>query len=907
MNSDKNKLETTLQERNPSLYYGNFLKSIETATPILAEYKKNFPNYTDHSAEHSKVVIEYSNYLLSQSDVDNLNDDEIYIILTAAFLHDIGMSISPFEYTEFTKTDLYLNYIIKNPGKSKEDVIRDLHHVLSYNFIIKEWKTLNIPTRDYAEAIALVAQGHRKIELKEYNPRYAVKTGTEFVCLPYLAVILRIADELDATNKRTPELLCRYHTPDNEKSIMEFEKHKSTYKVHFNGKIVELFAECYDINVYNALLMQVNKIQDTITYCQKILSNLSNKKLEISLVNPHIITNGFEPLNIKFNVDKKHLFETIIGRNLYNSLFIGIRECIQNSIDACRFKKSIYDGSYTPQILVTLKGRQLNIKDNGIGMDTYVLENYFANIGKSFYIHEANANPEFKSIGQFGIGAASYFLICDDYDVETKKHDAKALKFKVSHEYENYFFFLSDINDVHEGTQITFHLNQEASKLFDEKYLYNELCKTFKYIEIPIIFSFNNENKLISQGSLNEESIHNLFVDTFEQYYKHKSSEFYLLDTIVSSEIIDAACGLVLRKTEDGKCKPFKFINEYNSTEFKAIRTYFIDINNGPSLLKLYHQGVFIKEIKCTNLFKNIVGNINIKNKVSLKLDRNDFGINENMDYIFKELNKELLEMISRHLYYEFSDEEKAESSEIIITEYFNNSIESFIDNDALTEYKDLIDKVLYVKVILTDTNLYLYNYADLINTFTRFIITDIFKYNKNFAGSRDFNEIRNKYNLPTIINYNWDCTGFYLKWLVVNKYKLTIVNDELSSFIIVEKGKFDYSMIDKDYIIPFEGTSQVIATYLGRILVYNKNNPLINWLLTNNIFTFKDYLELKQLYNLIHNVYFEYIFPYGVTSPKILLIELNIAIKEFNSKHNVYFIITKDWFPSWLQECIIG
>jgi len=39
-----------------------------------------------------------------------------------------------------------------------------------------------------------------------YELKKTVRTGNEFVCMPYLACLVRFGDELDITNKRTPEI-----------------------------------------------------------------------------------------------------------------------------------------------------------------------------------------------------------------------------------------------------------------------------------------------------------------------------------------------------------------------------------------------------------------------------------------------------------------------------------------------------------------------------------------------------------------------------------------------------------------------------------------------------------------------------------------------------------------------------
>ncbi|HLZ89609.1 MAG TPA: HD domain-containing protein, partial [Puia sp.] len=71
-----------------------FVASIEAcekeATPILQGFITNFPDYTDHSINHSKKVLAYSEFVL-EDQLNKLNEDEVYILLMAGLLHDIGM------------------------------------------------------------------------------------------------------------------------------------------------------------------------------------------------------------------------------------------------------------------------------------------------------------------------------------------------------------------------------------------------------------------------------------------------------------------------------------------------------------------------------------------------------------------------------------------------------------------------------------------------------------------------------------------------------------------------------------------------------------------------------------------------------------------------------------------------
>ena len=147
---------------------------------------------------------------------------------------------------------------------------------MSKEFIEKEWQRLHIINEDYAKSIGLVAMAHRKVDLMDidlYEPQFFVqKVGRDYVCLPYLGCIIRIADELDITNMRVPELLFDYFLPHNEESREEWQKHKSNYHVNFKDDFIVLKAKTSDQSVYHALIAQYKKIKDVIEYCQKVIN-----------------------------------------------------------------------------------------------------------------------------------------------------------------------------------------------------------------------------------------------------------------------------------------------------------------------------------------------------------------------------------------------------------------------------------------------------------------------------------------------------------------------------------------------------------------------------------------------------------------------------------------------------------
>lgn len=70
------------------------------------------------------------------------------------------------------------------------------------------------------------------------------------------------------------------------------------------------------------------------------------------------------------------------------------------------------------------------VKDNGIGMSMQTIKDYLLNFGQSFWTSdlakEENpglASSGFKSVGQFGIGFYSIFMIASEVIIETRKYN----------------------------------------------------------------------------------------------------------------------------------------------------------------------------------------------------------------------------------------------------------------------------------------------------------------------------------------------------------------------------------------------------------------------------------------------------------------------------------------------------
>src|SRR5699024_8245987 len=107
-----------------------------------------------------------------------------------------------------------------------------------------------------------------------------------------------------------------------------------------------------------------------------------------------IQTEGYTFSDYKMTLDFKAITSLLMGEKIYGRKSLGLRELIQNSLDACRIRQETEEQNrefgqdpYQPKIKVILDHHNevAIIKDNGTGMSMDIIKNHFLNVGVSYY------------------------------------------------------------------------------------------------------------------------------------------------------------------------------------------------------------------------------------------------------------------------------------------------------------------------------------------------------------------------------------------------------------------------------------------------------------------------------------------------------------------------------------------
>jgi molecular chaperone HtpG len=119
----------------------------------------------------------------------------------------------------------------------------------------------------------------------------------------------------------------------------------------------------------------------------------------------------------------------LLGRHLYSSPRVYVRELLQNSVDAITARHQL-DGAAPAAIRIetreTTADGSLRVHDTGIGLTEPQVHELLATIGNSAKRDELGlARHDF--LGQFGIGLLSCFLVADEIEVITRSGDAETV------------------------------------------------------------------------------------------------------------------------------------------------------------------------------------------------------------------------------------------------------------------------------------------------------------------------------------------------------------------------------------------------------------------------------------------------------------------------------------------------
>lgn len=495
---------------------------IKCAEDMLPQINFVFATYTIHGIKHSINVMEYMHSLID--DLDKLSELEVVMLIYSALLHDIGMIANEDEIKEIKADHLilgdrkYSKVLDKyhNEMTALQECIRPIHGERSKAYIENRMDEnfFLIPGStaiSFKTELASICMSHTEdFEWLKNNLSSDEKKGSFDLNAQYISVLLRISDYLDIDDQRAPLYLYKYLTPE-EFSDLEWRQHfviENYDKLIKNSKTGELEilfqGTSRDPSVHRKLLKYFDsingEIKNAVSLCESFIDAKYLLPLKTNVVNK-IQTEGFSISDLRLSLDYNAVTNLLMGEHIYGDKKYGLRELIQNSIDACKTMEEsakqmdefLYR-SYQPCISVILDKdrKKVLVMDNGSGMSLNILKKYFLNVGVSYYVSDDYQlqGRSYSPIGHYGIGFLACFMLSDKVEVKTvyyKQHVMNHISFERNSEY----ICLSNEDTVRsQGTEIILDYDQCLSVFNDNpKQLILFIESNFLDCGIPIKIS----------------------------------------------------------------------------------------------------------------------------------------------------------------------------------------------------------------------------------------------------------------------------------------------------------------------------------------------------------------------------------------------------------------------------------
>jgi len=332
--------------------------------------------------------------------------------------------------------------------------------------------TLSQVKPDMADLVGIVARSHSmplRSCFRYLEENYDLRTY-ENTHVIYLMCIVRIADYIQLHSQRANKELLKVRTLRSPLSREEWQLHHSVRDIRFthpDPEAIDIDAIPQNIKGYFKLSSLLADMQKELDECWAVLGEVYGRYapwdrlgLRIRRVRSTIEDEkkikkkiDFLPVKAAFDAAGVDLLKLLI-HPLYGDIpGIGIRELIQNSVDACREAlniknsdpkaSSIFRQSPNVEVIFNEQGQTVTIRDNGVGMTLDTVINYFLKAGATYRKsdawkkHHSDEQGKSKIIrgGRFGVGVLATYLLGDKFEVTTRhftESENKALHFSAS-------------------------------------------------------------------------------------------------------------------------------------------------------------------------------------------------------------------------------------------------------------------------------------------------------------------------------------------------------------------------------------------------------------------------------------------------------------------------------------------
>ena len=323
---------------------------------------------------------------------------------------------------------------------------------------------------DLCDISGLVARSHGmsiRNTFQYIKVRYGLIPEYRHIKIPFLMAVLRIADYIQVQSERAIASLLSVKELRSPISRQEWLAHFSVKDVsmrHEDPEALYVHAMPADVRLFvklDSLFKDIQReLDETWATLGEVYGRLEEMKalgLTIRRVRSNFDSPGafsqtvpYIPTKARFDSSGPNLLRLLVGP-LYNYDYrVGIRELVQNAVDACRelgdIDRDRVAGVSVDNLQVTVEIKEssdgtgsIKVTDQGVGMTLETVTQYFLVAGASFRNSDiwkrlhTDVDGQIRPLrgGRFGIGVLAAFLLGSEIEVTTRHvASSEGLRFK---------------------------------------------------------------------------------------------------------------------------------------------------------------------------------------------------------------------------------------------------------------------------------------------------------------------------------------------------------------------------------------------------------------------------------------------------------------------------------------------
>ena len=400
--------------------YSTWNLNRKNCTEILKTVLLNYPHYSLHDSSHADAIISKIEMLLGER-VENLSPTDTWLILHAAYTHDLGMVVQWDEIEEAWNDPEFQDYLtsltkgedrdlreavewLREMEKDKQkDVVwplkaarsvrlinasyfRGQHASMSRRYIDRITKGLKIDLGHSGlvkgrliDLLAVICECHTADEESVLKlPFETDGFGSDYAHPRLVAMLLRLGDLLDVDNGRFNAAASVAIGGLPKTSEAHLEKHEATTHLLITPEKIEFSSDCPDEPSYLEARRFVDYLENEIDFLTKYWVEIVPKdfggfapRFEKNACSLCIcgVPDAEGLAGLRFEITQKKAFEIIEGASIYEDKLVFLRELLQNAMDAskiqlwrdlCAGTYQAWTGEKTEEQLRTLQPYELN-------------------------------------------------------------------------------------------------------------------------------------------------------------------------------------------------------------------------------------------------------------------------------------------------------------------------------------------------------------------------------------------------------------------------------------------------------------------------------------------------------------------------------------------------------------------